>query len=315
MKYNLKNLKVRQLTHFAKYLRIPCSGLKIELCKRIEQHLAARKIQLFYLKQKKVHCPICLENINPPFVTCKNIRYHNECLILYVNTTGTKIDPILKEPLEWNTLLTLKAQTIFFRTSFFRINLDKIEKDELQSEEENSLLQAIYGTINEFEIQRSMRCIHELQIFFQFFFSTNPNYTIFILKNIIELKGEDKALQNFLKNILARFQIHLEQNETALAKIRTEYKNTYNELHGHTPSSSQQSQQQQNRVLEISNIFEHFFVRANTNNTTNNNNRRASIFPTLGGPMTEARRRRAAQQRNSTGPTVSTTAEMYSIIF
>lgn len=312
--YNLKHLKVRQLTHFAKYLRIPSSGLKGDLCRRVEEHLAARKIQLFYLRHKHVRCPVCLETISPPFVNCKSIRYHNECLILYINTIGSKQDPILKEPLEWSTLLKLKAQTLFFKTPFISINLDKIEKDEVQNEEENSLLQAIYGTITEFEIQRSLRCIHELQIFFQFFFSSNPTYTMFILKNIVELKGEDKPLQNFLKNILARFQIHLEQNEAELSKIRTEYKNTYNELHGHTPTPNNR-RRLMDTAAAATNIFEHFFIRPGGNHGNNATHHRTTLlFPTEGGPITQARRQRA-QERPVSGPTVSSTAEMYSFIF
>lgn len=285
---NLAILKKLQL--FCKYLNISPYGKKQEVCDKIQQTLVVRKLQFAYFKKKKYHCCICMDELYPPIQKVfGNNRFHSDCLILCINATGEFVEPIYKNKLTMDCLESLRNQCSFLNLKFISIDLDKIDNEHRKNEEENSLLQAIYGTISEYEINRSMLNIQELQIFLQFFFSLNPNYSLFIMKNLIEIKKDDLNFQHFLISILHRFEANMNESKDQFEKTKLKYKTIYCEL--------QQQAFIPQQFFET-NVFENLLsvVSRNRNrrrlNTTPSSSP-SSNFMIEGGPQTRNRTRRA----------------------
>lgn len=220
-------LKVDQLKKYLKYLEQPIKGNKAVLCENLKKNLVIRKLQFYFFKKKGEVCPICLGNLHAPLVCINHGRFHNECLILYINATGNKIEPICKTPISRSLLQTMKNKCLFLHEPFLCINLEKIYEDQKQTEIERSLVEAISGTISEFESNRTISSIKEIQIFLQFLFSINTSYATYMVKNLIEIKKEDVDFKNFLTSILHRFEVNLNASVEELEKTKKQYKSIY----------------------------------------------------------------------------------------
>jgi hypothetical protein len=277
---NLKLAILKKLQNYCKYLNISQYGKKIDVIERIYKTLIVRKMKFNYFKKKGHVCTVCLEELYPPIQNVfPNNRFHSQCLIACINATGKFVEPIYKNKLTTQCLESLRTQCYFLKEKFVNINLERIVGEEKKSEEEHALLQAIYCTITEYEASRALHSIQELQIFLQFFFSLNPTYSVFIMKNLIEMKKDDLHFQNFLISILHRFEANLTESEEQFEKTRKNYKSLYCDL------------QQQSFLppsLMETNVFENLLFAMQRSRTRNPQIRRME-----GGPQTRSRHRRA----------------------
>ena len=134
---NSKYLKVQQLKLFLQQHSIKTKCRKKEgLQQIVTEYLAARRIQLFFLKKTQNCCAICLETLYSPIMVLKRHRYHTECLILYINYLGKFQDTILKEPLTSSEISMIEQHCYGFNLRPIDINHQKIEKQDEQNEEE-----------------------------------------------------------------------------------------------------------------------------------------------------------------------------------
>lgn len=280
LKLNLELCLVKNLKNYCKYLNLSTyNKKKKDLIETIRETIAARKIQFLFYKKKKYHCPICMEALHSPMQTLNQAHYHTDCLINWINSSGTLTEPILKTPIPVKTLCWIDDQAEFINEKNIFINLTEIEEEKVRNEDENALLQAIYETISEFERHRSMNSIQEIQIFFQYFFTLNSDYTLFILNSLIEIKRDDKDFQKFLIAILHKFEANLNENEEQLKQTKESYKSIYSQL---------QTQAFIPPILFETSFFENLLLSLN-----NRMNRRQHIRRIEGGPQTRHRARRA----------------------
>ena len=127
---NPKYLKVNQLKLFMQQHGIKSKCRKKDVMQKIvTEYLAARMIQLFFLKKNQDCCAICLEELYTPMMVLKRHRYHTECLILYINYLGKFQDSILKEPLTSCEISKLEQHCYAFNLSPIDINHQRIEKE------------------------------------------------------------------------------------------------------------------------------------------------------------------------------------------
>lgn len=232
---DVKYLKVNQLKRFLQQHAIKLKGTKkkSELQQMVKKYLAARTIQLFFLKKNQNWCAICLEKLYTPMQLLKRHRYHTQCLILYINYIGKFQDTILKEPLTSPEISSIEQQCYAFDLSPIDINHQKIEKEAEKNEEETAVLQTIYSLLTEIENDKSMRNVQELELYFCYFFAINMTYSIYILQTVVEIKSKDdtlnfqKELNCYLQNLLKSFQLKSTLNEKELYNVKQFYKRNY----------------------------------------------------------------------------------------
>lgn len=288
---NAKYLKISQLRQFLQQHGVRVKGIhakkKKELQEILTQYLAARTIQLFFLKKSQNCCTICLEPLyTPMMVLKKRYRYHSQCLILYINYLGKLEDSILKEPLTSSQIATLEQQCCSFNLNPIDINHQKIEKDIEKNEEESAILQTIYSLLNEIESSKSLRNVKELELYFCYFFALNMTYCLYILRTIVEIKTNDdtldfhKQLNCYLQTLLENFQLNSTANEKELNNTKQFYtRNYFKVLRGSENSYTQRALPTLIRRLADNN-FGRLFLQTNSS----------------GGPRTRGRVLRARQQ-------------------
>jgi hypothetical protein len=258
----------------------------------MKEYLAARTIQLFYLSKKENRCIICIENLHFPFINLQKHRYHVQCLTNYINNVGKIEDSILHQPLSREQLHFIEAHCETFHLKGIEIDHKKIEMEHSKNEEETVVLQAIHSMLNEIESDKCLRSLQELEMYFQYFFSLNNEYCLFILKNIIEIKEKDELkyqllLTEFLKKILLRFEQIYNLDKKQLKVYNDKFKRIYMNFHESITTASSREYSQAlptliRRITQNRNIF----GRGLLNNNDNNNS-------TRGGPITRARALRA----------------------
>lgn len=232
-------LKVDQLKIFHSRNNIPIQNKnKAELKRSMQENLAARKIQLFFLHKKQNRCVVCRENLYPPLLCVYQQRYHTQCLIDYVNHTGKFEEVLLKRPLSLKDRRKIDHQCHHYNLNGIDIDYLQLEKEIERKDEESAILQTIYTMLNELEQEEedddndSPRVGYpELEYFLSYFFALNSDYCIFILTNIITINLKDTAAKNlvyfFLQKLLERFKAYLELEPTSLNIIKTQFKIRY----------------------------------------------------------------------------------------
>ncbi len=151
--------------------------------------------------------------------------------------------------------------------------------------------------LNEIESDKSLRSLQELEMYFQYFFSLNNEYCIFMLKNIIEIKARDEMkyqllLTDFLKKVLYRFEAIFNLDKKQLKGFNDKFKKIYLNFHESITMSSRDYPRALPTLIRRINNNRNIFGR-DLLNSRNSNSSSSTSSNSRGGPITRARALRA----------------------